>query len=363
MILDKQDLPNDPTPADAPPSYEDLAGTSSGGAHPRAGSGAGRLGGRFWRTRDEKASLGDTGSTSISQSQAQAGGSGRFYPFASSSSAAQSPLATAPRPSKLSKSKTKSSGGGLSWFASFTSSHREFETQRDVRATVLGLIHNLAQNAPSSHPQVHAREGAAVAAEGILNSCVAACNSCGISLSEILQERSVEGHTPLYWAIVKRPRNHRSSTGTNGDSDSDDDGALSSSGNDADALLRLLLLHTAPLNASTVSELRLACLVAADNTLLQRLRADPAVVPRSGTEAMLNGSAASPRDDGERPRYQMDMVHVYEDNGEEGDKCGAFIVKIEIRRFQKRMRVAGGVSVEFVARGEHPVKIRMNRNR
>jgi hypothetical protein len=123
---------------------------------------------------------------------------------------------------------------------------------------------------------------------------------------------------------------------------------------EADALLHLLLAHTAPLNASTLSDLRLACLVAADNALLQRLRADPAVVPRSGAEAILHGSmsASAPALSQSDALQMVDVVRVYEDSSEEGDKVGAFVVKMKIRRFQKRMRVSGGVGVEFVARGE-----------
>ena len=346
MILDKKDLPDDPTPPDAPPSYDDL--TRDGELQPMSGpTGPGRFG-RFWRFGDEKRGIGEVvgeGSSSASASVSASASSssvtvpgpsrvgGQSYPFRSPSSSTSPSSQQQPnRPSKVTKQKSKQPAG-LSWIANLTSSHRDAEAQRDVRATVLGLVRDLVQNAPTG-----GGGGGSVAAEGILQSCQVACDGCALSLSDVLQERSIEGHTPLYWAIVKRPRSSRTN---------DEDRPSF----EKDTLLHLLLSHTAPLNASTLSELRLACLVTADNALLQRLRTDPAVVPRSGVEAMLHSTLPPSSSNSRESLVLVDEVEVFEDTGEEGDKVGAFMVKMKIRRFQRRMRVAGGVGVEFVARG------------
>ena len=98
----------------------------------------------------------------------------------------------------------------------------------------------------------------------------------------------------------------------------------------------VLLALAAPLTADTIADIRAACLVFSDNALFQRLRMAPEFSSLSPAEQILfNGEAMVP-----------DSVRVEDVQGE-----GAFVAHIRIPKFQRRMRVAGTVGVEFVALG------------
>lgn len=114
-----------------------------------------------------------------------------------------------------------------SWLSllSFTASR----TSKQVRQTVLTLIRDLVLNAESPN---------------LLDSCANACHTYHLDLSALLQEPSIEHHSAIYWAILNR----------------------------RDALLSSLLVHAYPLSQSTISEIRLACLVTANQHLFQSLR-------------------------------------------------------------------------------------------
>jgi hypothetical protein len=127
------DTDTDSTPIDAPPSYEAAAAGSSSVPTPAPA---------------------DTKRLPIS-------------PLGSGSSLASSSLRAPP--------------ANTSWF-NFASS-----TTRQVRATVLGLVRDLVKLDPSDH---------SVVAISILKSCADACAANGLSISTVLQEKSVEGHTP-----------------------------------------------------------------------------------------------------------------------------------------------------------------------
>ncbi|KAJ6608625.1 hypothetical protein B0H10DRAFT_1920963 [Mycena sp. CBHHK59/15] len=182
-------------------------------------------------------------------------------------------------------------------------------TARQVRATVLGLVRDLVRLQPSGHSEV---------AISILKSCSDACTANNLSISTILQERSVEGHTPLYWAIVKRPAE-----------------APDESSPNLDLLTTLLCLST-PLTPATTSDVRLACLLMSDQVLFQRLRNSPEFAPLNPTDEMLLDVTVPPDD------------IVVENLGADS---GAFAVDFAIVRFQKRMLVSNAVVLEFIARG------------
>lgn len=266
MIIDKPPLPDDPTPADAPPSYDAISAPSP---YPR----------------DDK-------STPV------------VYPPAPSAPP-QHPKHRPPPSPSTSKSK--------SWF-NFSSSFSR--TNREVQTTIQGLVRDLVRfrEFPSSPS----------AAKGILDSCQEACTAHGLSFSEILQEKSIEGHTPIYWAIVKRPPEHAD----DGNDENEEEGP---------DLVTALLQLSSPLTPATISEIRLACLVTSDQALFQRLRLSPAFSPIKGTDEMLLGENAVP----------PDTIDVQDIKGDEG----AFVVELQISMFQKRMRISGGVEVEFIARG------------
>ncbi|KAJ7170494.1 hypothetical protein C8R43DRAFT_1085457 [Mycena crocata] len=216
-----------------------------------------------------------------------------------------SPIASGSSIASSSFSALKSPPVTPSWF-NFAS-----PTVRQVRATVLGLVRDLVKLQPSDH---------SVVAISILKSCADACATNGLSISSILQEKSVEGHTPLYWAIVKRPV----------ESPEEQEGT--------DLLTTLLSLST-PLTPATTSDIRLACLLTSDQALFQRLRNSPEFAPLSATDEMLLDATIPP-----------DEITVENVGGEAGQE-GAFVVDFSVVRFQKRMLVSKSVVLDFIARG------------
>ncbi|KAJ7043692.1 hypothetical protein C8F04DRAFT_727201 [Mycena alexandri] len=202
-----------------------------------------------------------------------------------------------------SSSGLKSAPASTSWF-NFAS-----PTVRQVRTTVLGLVRDLVKLQPSDH---------SVVAISILKSCADACTSNGMSINTILQEKSVEGHTPLYWAIVKRPAESHPEEPQ------------------AEDLLTTLLTLSTPLSAATMSDVRLACLLTSDQALFQRLRNSPEFAPLSPTDEMLLDATIPPDD-------------ITVENVSGGDE-GAFIMDFAVVRFQKRMLVSKSVVLDFIAR-------------
>lgn len=278
MIIDKAPLPDDPTPSDAPPSYQTL--------------------GLYPSYRDPK----ERSQTSIEDSNPSA--------FASSSTP-DTHIIRIPSNKQRAHSSSKPKSN---WF-SFGVSH----TTRQVHSTVLGLVRDLVreQDTEATHPLA------------ILQSCADACSNHSLSLSKLLQEKSVEGHTPLYWAIVKRPPEEGTS-------------ARSSRSLQTPDLLTALLGYSTPLNPDTISEIRLACLLTSDQPLFHRLRLSPEFSPMSGTDQMLLGGTIPP-----------DEIRVDDVVGDEG----AFVLHFEIVQFQRRMQVSKRIDLEFIARGEWNLSI------
>jgi len=200
------------------------------------------------------------------------------------------------------KVKPSSKGKGPATWFNFGASR----TTKEVQATVLGLVRDLVK-------QQYSTSGAS----GILDSCSEACDAYDISFSSILQEKSIENHTPIHWAIVKRPSEPPNP--------------------DEHDLVTALLSRSAPLKPSTIADIRLACLLTSDQALFQRLRLSPVFSPVSGTDEMLLGESILP-----------DTIEVEEVEGDEG----AFVANFEILAFQKRMRVSNKISLEFIARGK-----------
>jgi hypothetical protein len=174
-----------------------------------------------------------------------------------------------------------------------------------VHSTVLNLVRDLVK-----------QQSSAPGASSILDSCSEACNAYDISFSSLLQEKSIENHTPLYWAIIKRP-------------------SEPSNPDDHD-LVTALLSRSTPLKQSTISEIRLACLLTSDQALFQRLRLSTGFSPLSGTDEMILGESTPP-----------DVIEVVDVDGDEG----GFAANFEILAFQKRMRVSKNIELEFIARG------------
>lgn len=181
--------------------------------------------------------------------------------------------------------------------------------EKEVRATVLGLVRELVRQPYDD------------AALSILDSCAEACADIGIPLSSVLQERSIEGRTPLYWATVKLagPSADAATTGER-------------------ALVTALAAHCMPLTHSTISEVRLACIAASDNALYQEFRGMEGFGVMSGADRMIMG---------EEYEAPVDRV-VVEDVAEDPT---AFVASVSFPLFQRRMRAGGKVGCAFIARG------------
>jgi len=219
----------------------------------------------------------------------------------SKSSLFRSPLSPVSKSPSSSSTSPKGKGKANPWFK-FSASR----TSREIRTTVLGLLRDLVRQ------QHHAAGGASLS---ILESCAEACAGHSLSLSTLLQEKSIENHTPLYWAIVKRPPDSESAVPD---------------------LLTSLISFASPLTPATISEIRHACLLTSDQLLFQRLRMSPEFAPLSGTDEMLLGGSIPP-----------DNITVEDVPGDEG----SFAATFEIVHFQKRMLVSKHIELDFIARG------------
>ncbi|KAG2033160.1 hypothetical protein BDR03DRAFT_1014525 [Suillus americanus] len=164
---------------------------------------------------------------------------------------------------------------------------------KKTRQTVISLIRDLVATSTTDNS----------AATPILASCASALSPP--SFSAILQQSTFEGHTPIYWAILNRHTH----------------------------ILSDMLQYAGPLNNACIADIRLACLASGDqaSALSYLLCFWP---DAQDPDALVLGSTSA------------DDIDVREVDGE-----AAFSASIKIRLWQKRMRVAGVVGVEFIARG------------
>lgn len=166
---------------------------------------------------------------------------------------------------------------------------------KQARQTVISLIRDLVATSTTDNS----------AAAPILASCASALSP--LSFSALLQQPTLEGHTPIYWAILNRHTH----------------------------ILPDMLKYAGPLNNPCVADIRLACLASGDQLLFGKLRrGESPFITTLRTDALVLGSTSA------------DDIDVREVDGE-----AAFSASIKIRLWQKRMRVAGLVGVEFIARG------------
>ena len=188
------------------------------------------------------------------------------------------------------------------------------KTAKQVRSTTQSLLRDLLSQArPSEHEWL-----------SVLNNCAETCTAQGLNFSALLQEPFVEGHLPVYWAVLKRPAvpikaDHRTPTG------------------DPDALVLAILDASLPLNAQSIADARLGCMTVSDNALFVRLgQRYEGFSQRLGTDKMLLGGAET-----------VDSVTVDEPH----NGGGAFSVHFSLTQFPLRMRVSKLARVEFVACG------------
>lgn len=195
-----------------------------------------------------------------------------------------------PRLSPEPPTRPTASSSSSTWFSLLPNART-----KQARQTVISLIRDLVATSTTDNS----------AATPILASCASALSPS--SFSAILQQPTFEGHTPIYWAILNRHTH----------------------------ILPDMLQYAGPLNNACVADIRLACLASGDQLLFGKLRrGELPFIPALRADALVLGSTST------------DDIDVREVDGE-----AAFSASIKIRLWQKRMRVAGVVGVEFIARG------------
>ncbi|KAK7055416.1 hypothetical protein R3P38DRAFT_2846954 [Favolaschia claudopus] len=179
----------------------------------------------------------------------------------------------------------------------------------EVRKTVSGLIHDLVRDQTLESN---------VSCVPILDSCSEVCAAQSVNLPALLQQPYIEGHTPLYWSIVKRPT----------------EGSEPPASYELPPLIRALLEYSAPLDKATVKDVRLACLHTSDQWLYQALRLSPDFGALSHKDQLLLNLSVPP----DTVAVQAPVRHD-----------APFTVEFEFPQFQKRMRVSEEVSLEFIS--------------
>ncbi len=285
MIFTKDDF----TTPEEPPSYLSVAGPSV----PRAGV------------------VLEAGSPSSGDEKSQ-------YPITSSSLEGHGPLKWNPG------SPVEPAG----WLATVMGT-AQAKQDLEVRTTVLSLVSSLElrKSRVSDHSlQLHGiiQQGDSSDSIPIIQSCIDACRARGMSFVNIAQEPSVQGHTPLYWTIVK---------GVFSDLKA---GEPSSSSKDG---LRTLfgVLLSFPLKTATYADAMQACLLTASHEtfmIVKRHNPDPPPsIPSNDVS-----------------EYADDDVSVTIGDAEAA-LDGSFKVDVNIKHFQRRMRLLKEVPIEFIARG------------
>ncbi|KAI0000418.1 hypothetical protein BJV77DRAFT_1063835 [Russula vinacea] len=209
------------------------------------------------------------------------------------------------------------------------------KTAKQVRTATQDFLRDLLSQArPSEHEWL-----------SLLGNCAENCTAHGLSFSSILQEPFVEGHLPIYWAILKRSASTSASafaaSAVAATPVKADHHRVAS--RDPDALVLAILDASLPLNALSVADARLACVTVSDNALFVRLgQRYEAFSPRLGTDKVLLGG-----------NDLVDTISVVETRGAgSGSPAAAgFSVHFSLTQFQLRMRVSKQARIEFIARG------------
>ena len=224
----------------------------------------------------------------------------------------------AARPSPRSSQSSVGVGTNKTWFSWFS----EKDTRMEVKRTIQSLVSRSVNGGILDSLLVRkmrdvVKEPASPAAVSVLQSCLEACQSRGLSFQSIVSEKFIEGHCPLYWAIIKR--------------------SVTSSEQNDDRVQLLDILLSIPLDSTTRSEAYLACMLSSDQVLFQRLRhtpGDPSPTVSAAHELLIGDA---PEDD----------VRSFDGKADYGE----FRIVWKIAKFQKRMHAIGGVGTEVVARG------------
>ncbi|KAG8889175.1 hypothetical protein FRB98_005517 [Tulasnella sp. 332] len=236
------------------------------------------------------------------------------------------PVTSVPRPPpspSSGSSPTRPPKSPASWIGHLVGT-KQSKQDLEVRQTVLGLLRGV----------IHQGEGQNSATLDIIQCCVAACQARGLSFEKIAQERSIQGHTPLYWSIVKI-----GSTATCSSTPSSPRAqGTSLKATDMSELLAVFdALASLPLTPETYADAIQACLLTSSHTMFERL------LPHSP-----NPSLRIPGDD---ETSGGDIITVVNAEDVEGAITGAFRAQALVKDFQRRLRVLKEIKIEFVARG------------
>lgn len=222
------------------------------------------------------------------------------------------------------------------------------KTQEEALGTVRDLIRDLLQ-----------RDMSLDACYGVVSSCASACQNHRLDFSCILQERTIEGRSAIFWAIITRY------------------GILRKLARDSSHdlieqtkwYLTWFIGHVSEMTSIGRTEVRIAALVVADNDLLQRVLALPGAIQLSGIERVLlsdlsRAALRKTRKDsdehlGALDEYQAlgrvhsfgDVAIVQESPLDDSKDSGLFNVNLAITMFQRRLRLSREISIEFFARG------------
>ncbi|KAF5391681.1 hypothetical protein D9757_002354 [Collybiopsis confluens] len=149
--------------------------------------------------------------------------------------------------------------------------------------------------------------------KSVLNGCRDALSAYSVSMSTFLQEPLSQQHTFFYWSIVNR----------------------SSESTRLPTLLSALLSFGTPLTEDTRADIRNACLLMNDEPLFQSLRRYRDFMRLPASHEIVFGDGALPVDD------------VTVENMLSAEP--AFLVKMKIAQFVKRVNFEKDVTIEFIA--------------
>ncbi|KAF5353048.1 hypothetical protein D9758_008794 [Tetrapyrgos nigripes] len=224
----------------------------------------------------------------------------------------------------------------------WTNAQGENMSAKQVEETILVLIRELVNGQKYSDLN---------AVQDILASCDEGCRRYSLSLSDLLQRKSIEGHTPFYWVIVHHRPSFSRNAGALGAGTADEKVNESTQISVMD-MTTSFLKYASPLTRSTISDILQACLILRDQEFFRQLRVLPQITSShmSGSDLLLLGPKTLPDD------IQVRELEESDGNGngigiESGEGVLAFEVKFKIPQFQKRMMVSQKVQMEFIAMG------------
>ncbi|KAF8915943.1 hypothetical protein CPB85DRAFT_1217286, partial [Mucidula mucida] len=186
--------------------------------------------------------------------------------------------------------------------------HTKKRTAKEVRAAVLQVLGSLVRNYGK-----HLNDPDAEPVESMLANCATACESASLSFTSLVQETSVEGHAPIYWAIVTH------------DADSDR--------HTPSRLISGILRHSLPLDETSRLEIRSGCLLTKNQALFGHIRSMEAYTPLPSGGIMLLGED-----------FRPDSITVEESNS------AGFTANFEIIKFMKRIHLSHEITLDFIAK-------------